>query len=60
MGSGVVAITTFAIPAGSISYWLDRLESHQVKASQASVRFGQPVISFLEPTPPDQQQTLGR
>ncbi len=49
MGSGVVAITTFAIPAGSIAYWLDRLESHQVKGAQASVRFGQPVISFLDP-----------
>jgi glyoxalase family protein len=49
MGSGVVAITTFAIPAGSIAYWMDRLESHQVKGTQASVRFGQPVISFLDP-----------
>jgi glyoxalase family protein len=49
MGSGEVAATTFAIPAGSIAFWLDRLKSHQVKASQPFVRFGQPVISFLDP-----------
>jgi glyoxalase family protein len=41
--------TAFAIPVGSIPYWRDCMESHQIKVAQTSVRFGQPVISFVDP-----------
>jgi catechol 2,3-dioxygenase-like lactoylglutathione lyase family enzyme len=48
-GSGEVEATAFAIPAGSVVYWLERLKAHKVTTSQAPERFGEAVIRFADP-----------
>jgi catechol 2,3-dioxygenase-like lactoylglutathione lyase family enzyme len=48
-GTGQVQTTAFAIPQGSVAYWLDRLRTHQVSAEGTPARFGEEVIRFLDP-----------
>jgi glyoxalase family protein len=48
-GTGQVNTTSFAIPAGSIPFWLDRARSLGVEAAGAGDRFGAPVVRFDDP-----------
>src|SRR4030095_1314708 len=48
-GTGQVEATAFAIPANSISYWLERLKQHHVAAEKTSTRFGEEVIRLIDP-----------
>src|SRR6201988_1176147 len=48
-GTGQIEATAFAISAGSIDYWLGRLQEHDVAAEQNTPRFGEPVIRFADP-----------
>lgn len=49
-GTGEVQSTAFAIPAGSVDYWLDRLRSQRVPAERIRpARFGEETIRFADP-----------
>ena len=48
-GVGQIEATAFAIPPGSIGYWLDRLKEQHVPAEKTSARFGEEVIRFTDP-----------
>jgi glyoxalase family protein len=50
-GTGQAAETRFAVPRGSIAYWVDRLLRHQVPAEGPAPRFGDraPVLAFRDP-----------
>jgi glyoxalase family protein len=47
-GAGEVETTAFAIPTGSVSYWLDRLREHHVAAERLPERFGEEVIRLVD------------
>ena len=48
-GTGQVKITSYAVPASSLSFWLKRFDSFNVKHSPIQERFGQPHIQFTHP-----------
>jgi glyoxalase family protein len=48
-GVGQATVTSFAVPAGSLSYWEDRLGSRQVKALDRGERFGAATLRFQDP-----------
>jgi glyoxalase family protein len=48
-GAGEAAETAFAVPAGSIGYWLDRLTEFKVEHDVPAKRFGETVIAFRDP-----------
>lgn len=45
-GTGQVRSTSFSISPGSISYWQDRLKSHDVSTEGPRKRFGDTVLAF--------------
>jgi len=47
-GAGEVEATAFAIPLGSINYWLERLREHHVAAERLPERFGAEVIRLVD------------
>lgn len=47
-GTGEVSTTAFSIPAGSVSYWLERLEKFDVVVNGQEERFGEEVIQFAD------------
>ena len=47
VGTGQVAATSFAVPAGSLDYWRERLASHE--AHEEAPRFGESVLRFEDP-----------
>jgi glyoxalase family protein len=47
-GAGAVEATAFAIPPGSVGYWLKRLQEYHVNAERAPERFGEEVIRLLD------------
>ncbi len=47
-GVGQVAVTTFAIPLGSIGYWLERFVKHGVAHDAPTRRMGEPVVAFRD------------
>jgi glyoxalase family protein len=48
-GTGQVIDISFSIPADSIAYWTSRLAEHGVAFTGPTSRFGDQVISFLDP-----------
>jgi glyoxalase family protein len=48
-GTGLVEATAFAIPLGSVGYWLDRLKQNHVTAEKTPTRFGEEVIRLIDP-----------
>ena len=48
-GTGQIEATAFAIPPGSVGYWLGRLKEQHVAAEQEANRFGEEVIRFTDP-----------
>ena len=49
IGPPQVTSTAFAVPAGSIGYWVARLRSSSVQVEPASERFGAWTIHFADP-----------
>lgn len=48
IGDGQVGVTSYAIPVGSMSFWVNRLASHSILFKKA-VRFGEQVLQFDDP-----------
>ena len=48
-GDGQTRTTTYFVPDGSLEYWLDRLESHDVEVDGPTERFGETVVEFDDP-----------
>jgi catechol 2,3-dioxygenase-like lactoylglutathione lyase family enzyme len=48
-GTGQVTVTAFAIPQGSLGFWTDRLQGHQVEYTGPSHRFDEEVIALRDP-----------
>ncbi len=48
-GTGEVQATSFAVPASSVSFWIDRLRASHVAAERATERFGEEVVRFADP-----------
>jgi glyoxalase family protein len=49
-GSGQISATTYTIPKGTLSFWLDHLNRHRVENSGIQERFGQRFIRFIHPS----------
>jgi glyoxalase family protein len=47
-GAGEVEATAFAIPLGSVNYWLERLREHHVAAERLPERFGEEAIRLVD------------
>ncbi|WP_315906823.1 ring-cleaving dioxygenase [Priestia koreensis] len=48
IGTGQVGVTTFVVPAGSLPFWKERLETFEV-AVKEEVRFNEDILSFEDP-----------
>lgn len=48
-GAGHVVEVSFAVPAGSLAYWQDRLAAHGVTPGEAETRFGETTLTFEDP-----------
>lgn len=48
IGDGQVGITSYAVPVGSLPFWLNRLASEAIPFKKA-VRFGENVVQFDDP-----------
>lgn len=48
-GTGQVTVTAFAIPDGSLGFWVDRLKTHEVEFAGPSHRFDEEVIGLQDP-----------
>ena len=49
LGTGLLTVTSFAIPEGSMDYWSKRLKSHGVSFQGPTRRFEERVLSFSDP-----------
>jgi glyoxalase family protein len=49
LGTGLLTVTSFAIPEASIDYWSKRLEGHAVSFQGPTRRFDERVVSFSDP-----------
>jgi glyoxalase family protein len=48
-GAGQVSAFAFAVPAGSLGYWQERLTAAGVRFGGPEPRFGSPTLSFYDP-----------
>ncbi len=48
-GAGQATVTAFAVPAGSLGYWEERLGTSQVGGVTLRERFGAPTLRFSDP-----------
>jgi glyoxalase family protein len=48
-GTGQVTHTSFAVPAASRDYWIDRLRTHMVPLAEPPDRFGEKIVTFSDP-----------
>jgi glyoxalase family protein len=48
-GTGQVAVTSLAIPAGSFGYWTERLAAHGIPYERSAPRFGEQTITLRDP-----------
>jgi glyoxalase family protein len=49
IGPPQVTTTAFAVPAAAMDFWSTRLRDHRIKTTAEPDRFGQRVISFVDP-----------
>jgi glyoxalase family protein len=49
IGPPQVAATSFAVPAGALEFWSERLQEHDADVHPAASRLGEPVLSFADP-----------
>ncbi|MBV9126575.1 MAG: ring-cleaving dioxygenase, partial [Verrucomicrobia bacterium] len=48
-GAGQVAATAFAIPEGSVGFWLERCQAQRVRVERAPARFGEEMLRLADP-----------
>ena len=48
VGRGQTSATAFVIPEGSVEYWIDRLESHDLEVDSPRSRFDETVVAFRD------------
>lgn len=48
-GVGLANEISFAIPVGTLDYWRERFDAHQVKYNAKEIRFGEKTITFQDP-----------
>jgi glyoxalase family protein len=48
-GVGQVGVTSFAVPAGSLGWWIERFVARGVEHDAPGRRFGAPVVAFRDP-----------
>lgn len=48
-GIGQVTETGYAVPAGSLEFWQDRFEKHNVIYNKVAEKFGEQYLTFLDP-----------
>lgn len=49
IGTGQLTTTSFSIPETAISFWMERLRSHNVPFQGPTARFNEQVLSFSDP-----------
>jgi glyoxalase family protein len=49
-GAGQITVTSFSVPAGALDFWKRRLTSAGVPVADVAPRFGEPAISFADPS----------
>ena len=49
-GSGQISATTYTVPKGTASFWLDHLNKHKIENQGLKERFGQKFIRFSHPS----------
>jgi glyoxalase family protein len=49
-GAGQIRATSFAVPAGSLDFWTERLETRGTRVKALPARFGDESIEFLDPS----------
>ncbi len=49
VGAGEVTVISFSVPAGSLAYWKDRLNSLSISTSSPEHRFNEEVLSLKDP-----------
>src|SRR5206468_7611971 len=49
-GAGQVTVTSFSVPAGSLSSWRTRLAKRSIPVTDIEPRFGEPAIAFSDPS----------
>jgi glyoxalase family protein len=50
VGSGQISSTDYTVPKGTLKFWVDHLNRHEVKHSGIQERFGQQFIRFSHPS----------
>ena len=50
IGAGQVTVTSFSVPEASIPAWRERLAAHQIEITSEDTRFGEPVLTFDDPS----------
>ena len=48
-GTGMATEIGYAVPAGSLDFWLARFTSKQIKTNEIATRFGEQFLSFRDP-----------
>ncbi len=48
-GTGLTVEVSLAVPAGSLSYWKQRLQDRGIRADEAETRFGEAALPFGDP-----------
>lgn len=48
VGRGQTSATAFVIPKGSVEYWIDRLESHDIEVDSTRTRFDETVVPLRD------------
>jgi glyoxalase family protein len=49
LGAGVAVEVSFAVPAGGLAYWQERLVALGVQVGEVETRFGEPTLPFQDP-----------
>jgi glyoxalase family protein len=49
LGAGFTVEVSFAVPAGGLGYWQERLRAHGVAAGEIEARFGETTLAFQDP-----------
>lgn len=50
VGTGEASAVAYSIPHSALEYWKDRLAQHGIRAAAVSTRFGETVLSFMDPS----------
>jgi glyoxalase family protein len=48
-GSGMATEIGYSVPKGSLDFWIDRFEAHNIIYNKPAVKFGERYLTFLDP-----------